>query len=428
MGLLQRLFGRPADEPADGADAVADTTDAPEASPDESTDRPAPDGGVLGDAAPLPEVPEVPVTASPDPSPEPGEVPEPVAEAPHDTSADDSPGDTAEPETEPEQPVLFVTATSTDTDEAPLATVLPFRGGAVAEEPPSAPEAAEEREEQPKTPEFPDLFTPSRPRRELLTLDPPAAPEPEPAEEAVVEDLPIDASGSPRAALRSAGVAVPHMQLVTTRGSARLWAFPVAEQEALGWWLEIRRVHDRTGWLPVLLGPADGWLDDAESVLHEGDDELGRLSEVDVEELLRVKAAEAGEPPRGVATLPTRGDSTFTVAKAPGLLGLVQADHGWQIPALLPWAGSTNWEIFGAEHAAVLRRWDERVDVEVVAMSWDVLELYVAEPPAETADAVELAQEVYAYCPDLLAAGVPTLDDLAVHMVKSKAWYFRWND
>ena len=218
------------------------------------------------------------------------------------------------------------------------------------------------------------------------------------------------------------------MQLVTTRGSARLWAFPVADHEALGWWLEIRRVHDRTGWLPVLLGPADGWLDDAESVLHEGDDELGRLSEVDVEELLRVKGAEAGEPPRGVATLPTRGDSTFTVAKAPGLLGLVQAEHGWQIPALLPWAGSTNWEIFGAEHAAVLRRWDERVDVEVVAMSWDVLELYVADPPEETADAVELAQEVYAYCPDLLAAGVPTLDDLAVHMVKSKAWYFRWND
>ncbi|MEV0651063.1 DUF4253 domain-containing protein [Phytomonospora sp. NPDC050363] len=424
MGLLQRLFGRPADESADDADATGGV----EASPDETTARPGSDGGVLGDAAPLPEPaaepePESgPEQAAETPPADVGDSPATVAEPP------DSPGDD-EPENEAEQPVPIVTASSTDTDDAPLATVLPFRGG-MSEEPVTPPPPVEDiPRPTSRAPEFPDLFTPSRPRRELLSIDPPAAPEPEPGEaEAVVEDLPVDASGSPRAALRSAGVAVPHMQLVTTRGSARLWAFPVADHEALGWWLEIRRVHDRTGWLPVLLGPADGWLDDAESVLHEGDDELARLAEVDVEELLRTKAAEAGEPPRGVATLPTRGDSTFTIAKTSGLLGLVQAEHGWQVPALLPWAGSTNWEIFGAEHAAVLRRWDERVDVEVVAMSWDVLELYVAEPPTDTADAVDLAQEVYAYCPDLLAAGVPTLDDLAVHMVKSKAWYFRWND
>lgn len=386
MGLLQKLFGRQedGDKPAPADDAVAART--------------ATDGGVLGDAAPLPERTEP------------------------DGDAVDEPRETIEEEAE-EEPVLLTAPPHGDEDDVPLATVLPFRGTTVDEE--TTDEAAPEA---PTVPEFPDLFTPSRPRRELLGMDKPSAPEPEEAPAPVQEILPADTSGSPRAALRAAGVAVPPMHLVTTRGDARLWAFPVSDTEALGWWLEIRRVHDRTGWLPVLLGAAEGWLDDAEAVLHEGEDELGRLAEIDVEELIRAKAAEAGEPPRGVATLPTRGDSVFTIAKAPGLLGLVQAEHGWQIPALLPWAGSTNWEIFGAEHAAILRRWDEYVDVEVVAMSWDVLELYVAEPPTDPQDALALAGEVYAYCPDLLAAGVPTLDDLAQHMVKSKAWYFRWND
>ncbi|GLZ81203.1 hypothetical protein Afil01_60100 [Actinorhabdospora filicis] len=399
MGLLQRLFGR--QEDGDKPAAAEDT--APIAA-DDATARPAPDGGVLGDAAPLPEPADEPPPA------------EPV----------DEPREPIEEEAE-EEPVLLTAPPEGDEEDVPLATVLPFRGTTVDEDEPAdetpAPEA-------PVVPEFPDLFTPSRPRRELLGIEKPAAPEPEPDETPAPppEVLPADTSGSPRAALRAAGVAVPPMHLVTTRGDARLWAFPVSDTEALGWWLEIRRVHDRTGWLPVLLGAAEGWLDDAESVLHEGDDELARLAEIDVEELLRTKAAEAGEPPRGVATLPTRGDSVFTVAKAPGLLGLVQAEHGWQVPALLPWAGSTNWEIFGAEHAAILRRWDEYVDVEVVAMSWDVLELYVAEPPTDPQEALALAGEVYAYCPDLLAAGVPTLDDLAQHMVKSKAWYFRWND
>lgn len=320
-------------------------------------------------------------------------------------------------------------------DAAPLPAVSPLRpphepaaDASAPDAPPTTREPAKPRSDDARNkPVSPagDYFVPERPRRELLTLDPPPAPEPEPAR--ATATLPLDVSGSPRAALRAAGITVPHMQQIVQRGDVKLWAFGVRADEALGWWLQARQVHDQTGWLPVLLGAADDWLDNGEGVLHEGDDELGRMAELTAKSLLADKAAEAGEPPRGVPILPTRGDSDFAVPKSDGLLGLVEAEHSWQIPALLPWKGSTNWELYGAEHATVLKSWHERHEVEVVSMTWDILELYVPNPPSNDEDILATAEEVYAYCPDLLAAGVPTLDDLAIHMIRSRAWYFRWN-
>lgn len=371
MGLLQRLLGR---KPEDEADTT--TPPAPAESPAETPPPPppaaaAPTSSVLGDAAPLPET-ATPAPAAPSP----------------------------EPRTEPDAEV----ATQA---EAP---------------PPTPPTDPDEVDTTRRTSS--EYFTPSRPKRELLDLEPPPQPQDEPPQSP--EALPLDVSGSPRAALRGAGITVPHMQQIVQRGERRLWAFGVRADEALGWWLQIRQVHDKTGWLPVLLGSPDDWLDNGEGVLHEGDAEMERMRELDAETLLHDKAAEAGEPPRGVPILPTRGDSDFAVPKSDGLLGLVEAEHSWQIPALLPWKGSTNWELYGAEHATILRRWHEHHEVELVSMTWDILELYVPNPPSAEEDAIEAAREVHAYCPDLMAAGVPTLDDLAVHMVRSRAWYFRW--
>lgn len=342
---------------------------------------------VLGDAAPLPPAaPPQPSTPSPHPDPAP--------EPPHE-------GVDAPVEGQDTIPGL--------TNPAPSAT--------------DRPEPDDPKTDRPTSEEY---FLPERPRREPLTLEKPSPPAPEePTRSAAA--LPLDVSGSPRAALRAAGITVPHMQQIVQRGEVKLWAFGVRSDEALGWWLQIRQVHERTGWLPVLLGTADDWLDNGESVLHEGEDELGRMSELDPARLFADKAAEAGEPPRGVPILPTRGDSDFAVPKSDGLLGLVEAEHSWQIPALLPWKGSTNWELYGAEHATVLRYWHERHEVEVVSMTWDILELYVPNPPSNDEDVLAAAHEAYAYCPDLLAAGVPTLDDLAIHMIRSRAWYFRWN-
>ena len=445
MGLLQRLLGR-----RDTPDSVPDP--APENETETTSDNaePAPraSSGVLADAAPAN---EEEMTADDELSADSDAEPKPVTSDEMEPTAQASDDDNATDEVErPRMSVVKSGDVSDEDSEAPdgaassdsVAALVAVSGPAqVGEElPGDESELGEDSGADDAQPVSPGAgFVPERPKRELLTLDKPPVPTeipsqrtnaPTPEKESLTrpprdQDLALDTEGSPRPALRSAGVAVPKMQQIARKGPVRLWAFPVKANEALGWWLEIRQVHDRTGWLPVLIGHPAEWRDGGEEIIHEGDDELARSLRINPVELLSQKGSEAGEPPRGVPILPRRGDSDFATPRSDGLLGLVRADHGWEIPSLLPWKGSTNWELYGAEHTSVLRYWSEKFDVELMAMTYDVMELYVANPPQPN-DAVKTAEEIYAYCPDLLDSGVPTLDDLAEHMAQSKAWYFRW--
>lgn len=383
VGLLQRLLGR-RDTPDSVPDPAAQQEPSAKPDPESTSDATAVSSGALDDAAPEPIQPE---------SPEEDDIAPAASEAPS------RPHLTAVPEPEPES--------DADEPESPLSAVP---------EPAPVPD---------------DIFVPERPKRELLTLDkpePPTRPSGTGRDEMMprVEDTgELDIAGSPRGALREAGLDVPKMHQLVRRGESSIWAFGVRASQALAWWLEIRQSAERTGWMPVLLGAPEEWRDGGEAIVHEGDDELARAVGIDAAALLHDKAAEAGEPARGVPILPRRGDTDFATPQRDGLVGLVETDAGWKIPGLFPWAGSTNWELYGAEHAAILKRWHRQWEAELVAMTYDVLELYVPAPPSAE-EAMKVAGEAYAYCPDLLDSGVPTLEDLAEHMIKSKAWYFRW--
>ncbi|MBO3734222.1 DUF4253 domain-containing protein [Glycomyces niveus] len=372
------------------------------ASVPEAAPEPAASSGALDDAAP---------GSSPAPSPDAAE---------EDSIASQAPvtGLRLVPALEPEHE-------SESEPAGPILTAVPdLEPGESASE---ADEAPADLEPEPEA----AIFVPERPRRELLTLDKPVPPRPpttgrDEMMPRIEDDESLDIAGSPRAELRAAGLAVPKMHQLVRRGDTAMWAFAVRSSEALRWWLDIRQAAEQTGWMPVLLGAAEEWRDNGEAIIHEGDDELTRADEIDAAELLHDKAAEAGEPARGVPILPRRGDTDFaTPHEQHGLLGLVRTDAGWKIPAMFPWKGSTNWELYGAEHAAVLHGWHRRFEAELVAMTYDVIELYVPHPPGAE-EALAVASEVYAYCPDLLDSGVPTLEDLAEHMIRSKAWYFRW--
>ena len=399
MGLLQRLLGR-----RDTPDSVPDPAAQPEpASEPEAPPEPSVSSGALHDAAP---------EASPDdPSPEAEEEDSIATQAPVTGGLRLVPALSPEPEPEAEP-------------EGPILTAVPDLEAA---DPEPEPELDSDPELEPES----AIFVPERPRRELLTLDKPVPPrQPTTGRDEMMprieDDESLDIAGSPRADLRAAGLRVPKMHQLVRRGDTAMWAFGVRASEALRWWLDIRQAADQTGWMPVLLGAPEEWRDNGEAIIHEGDDEIARADEINAAELLHDKAAEAGEPARGVPILPRRGDSDFaTPQEAHGLLGLVATDAGWKIPAMFPWKGSTNWELYGAEHAAVLHSWNRRFEAELVAMTYDVIELYVPHPP-NAEEALGVASEVYAYCPDLLDSGVPTLEDLAEHMIRSKAWYFRW--
>ena len=392
-------------------DPAAQPQPAPEP---EAASEPVASSGALDDAAP---------ENSPDPSPEAEEEDKSIDfPAPAATGLRLVPALDPEPDDEPVSPVLKAVP---DLDEPGLEQPELDDEPEPEQPEPAAPASRDDESEPP-----PAIFVPERPRRELLTLDKPEPPRPTTGRDEMMprieDDESLDIAGSPRADLRAAGLRVPKMHQLVRRGDTAMWAFGVRASEALRWWLDIRQSAEETGWMPVLLGAPEEWRDNGEAIIHEGDDELARADEIDAAELLHDKGSEAGEPARGVPILPRRGDSDFaTPQETQGLLGLVATDAGWKIPAMFPWKGSTNWELYGAEHAAVLRSWNRRFEAELVAMTYDVIELYVPHPP-NAEEALAVAGEAYAYCPDLLDSGVPTLEDLAEHMIRSKAWYFRW--
>jgi Domain of unknown function (DUF4253) len=85
-------------------------------------------------------------------------------------------------------------------------------------------------------------------------------------------------------------------------------------------------------------------------------------------------------------------------------IGLVPTTTSWQVPAYLRF-GDYNACPNPAEHASVIKRWEEQYGVEVVSMTHDTIELGVVHPPTNRDRAIALAYEQFAYCSILLIKG-----------------------
>ncbi len=107
------------------------------------------------------------------------------------------------------------------------------------------------------------------------------------------------------------------------------------------------------------------------------------------------------------------------------LLLLPMAD--WtEIPAYLNWG---NWNACPAPeyHVAAFRSWRDRFGAELVGMSADTLNLRIARKPATRDEAMLLAREFYAYCPDVIEQGANTFSALAANLMANNWWYFWWD-
>lgn len=106
-------------------------------------------------------------------------------------------------------------------------------------------------------------------------------------------------------------------------------------------------------------------------------------------------------------------------------LGLVPATASWHVPALLRFGGGTPGPST-AEHTSVLARWERMYAAEIVGMTRTVLELTVGNPPGEPDQALELAEEQLAYCPDIVLQGTLTVERLAATLLNGQVWFFSW--
>ncbi|MFI9649956.1 DUF4253 domain-containing protein [Streptomyces sp. NPDC052040] len=110
-------------------------------------------------------------------------------------------------------------------------------------------------------------------------------------------------------------------------------------------------------------------------------------------------------------------------------LALVPARRSADLPAAMGWTGPLSYESDTGVLCSVLRSWEDRFGIRVVALTHDLLVLSVAAPPATQAEAEAVAAEHFAFCPDTIMQGDhETLRAYAEHEVLGqRVWSFWWD-
>jgi hypothetical protein len=110
-------------------------------------------------------------------------------------------------------------------------------------------------------------------------------------------------------------------------------------------------------------------------------------------------------------------------------LALVPARRSADIPAAIGWCGPVNLTNDVAPLCAVLRSWEDRFGIRVVALTFDELVVSVAAPPRTLAEAEAIAAEHYAFCPDNIdQSSHGSLRAYAEREVLgAHAWQFWWD-
>ncbi|WP_406100934.1 DUF4253 domain-containing protein [Streptomyces sp. NBC_01003] len=110
-------------------------------------------------------------------------------------------------------------------------------------------------------------------------------------------------------------------------------------------------------------------------------------------------------------------------------LGLVAAACGADTLTAVGWDGPANYDDDTAKFSAVVRDWEYRFGARVVAVGFDTLHLSVAAPPMCIEDALLVAAEHFAFCPDNIWQGPHpcTLTAYAERIVGMNSWDFWWD-
>jgi hypothetical protein len=107
-------------------------------------------------------------------------------------------------------------------------------------------------------------------------------------------------------------------------------------------------------------------------------------------------------------------------------LGLVPTNSSYEVPAYLKYGGWNECPS-AEEHVGILRYWHDKYGAEIIAITGDVIECTVTNPPRTKEEALALAHEQFIYCTDIVTQGVETIDALAATLLNSNYWYFWWD-
>jgi hypothetical protein len=109
-------------------------------------------------------------------------------------------------------------------------------------------------------------------------------------------------------------------------------------------------------------------------------------------------------------------------------LGLVAAERSADVLAIAGWMGAANYTNDIGEICAVLRGWEDRFGARLVGAGFAELYLSVAAPPTDLDEALHVAAEHFAFCPDnVWQSHAHTLPRYAEALVGAESWSFWWD-
>ncbi|WP_344599713.1 DUF4253 domain-containing protein [Streptomyces glaucus] len=247
---------------------------------------------------------------------------------------------------------------------------------------------------------------------------------------------------------RTLGLDLPAGELIDATAEGP-WHEPLlwcADERAVpGAWAALASVPRTVGLLPVVLDVGGGHGGPRQWELAPG--EMSYPGDHDAEEVLAglwEECAAEGDRWPGLAAAPdpdgVPDPESVAAAVAGSLLdggplkdprvALVPARRSADIPTALGWTGPVGHEGDTARLSAVLRSWEDRFGIRVVALGFDHLLLSVAAPPATLGEAAAVAAEHFAFCPGALRqGGGTTLAAYAGSQVLDRpVWHFWWDD
>ncbi|MFF4832072.1 DUF4253 domain-containing protein [Streptomyces sp. NPDC001315] len=139
--------------------------------------------------------------------------------------------------------------------------------------------------------------------------------------------------------------------------------------------------------------------------------------------------ARSQEPVTGADEMAAEYARVFADQHPRSRLGLVAAACGADALTAVGWNGPANYDNDTAKFSAVVRDWERRFGARVVAVGFSTLHLSVAAPPMTTEDALLVAAEHFAFCPDNIWQGSRpyTLAAYAERIVGMNCWDFWWD-
>lgn len=202
-------------------------------------------------------------------------------------------------------------------------------------------------------------------------------------------------------------------------------------------WADLAAAYPQTGLWPVVVDVPDvlaqrwtsGYLDP-----DEDPDDGPRLAPFD-----RTFPGLAPAPAAGSGT----GRSIDPAPVQQNLPGSFDLDGVWRTAstlALVPcrrpadaveasgWPGAPNADLSAVVVSAVLRSWEDRFGATLLALGADSLALLVTRPPRTREQALAVAAEHHALCPDTVMQGTHTLEAAAEDLLEHPdLWSFWWD-